>query len=113
MLLTSIILRIVALVKIKMVSYILVDVLFWHLSNFYNTSFQFKLWTHFYLCRTIRWYVTVEITFVRQSIQGDEHTTASFRTISEIMADVSTYDAKELLVVLFDHVANLLSVGSG
>ena len=95
-------------------SYILVDVLFWNLCNFYNTSFQFKkLWTHFYICRTIRWYVTVEITFVRESIQGDEHTTASFRIIPEIMGDVSTYDPKELLVILFDHVANFLSVASG
>ena len=67
----------------------------------------------FYVCRTIRWYVTAEITFVRESIQGDEHTTASFRTIPEIMADVSTYDPKELLVILFDHVANFLSVASG
>ena len=59
------------------------------------------------------WYVTVEISFVRESIQGDEHTTASFRTTPEIMADVSTYDHKELLVVLFNHVASFLSVGSG
>ena len=57
--------------------------------------------------------MTVEITFVLESVQGDEHTTASFRTIPEIMADVSTYDPKELLVILFDHVANFLSVGSG
>ena len=56
--------------------------------------------------------MTVEITFVRESIQGDEHTTASFRTIPQIMADISTYDPKELLVILFDHVANFLSVGS-
>ena len=56
--------------------------------------------------------MTVEITFVRKSIQGDEHTTASFRTTPEIIADVSTYDPKELLVILFDHVANFLSVGS-
>ena len=57
--------------------------------------------------------MTVEITFVRESIQGEEHTTASFRTISEIAADVSTYDPKELLVILLDHVANFWSVGSG
>ena len=69
--------------------------------------------THFYICRTIRWYVTVEICFVRESIQGDERTTASFRTTPEIMADVTTYDHKELLVILFTHVANFLSVGSG
>ena len=78
-----------------------------------QTSFQFKNCEHFYICRTIRWYATVEITFVRESIQRDEHTTASFRTIPEIMADVSTYDPKELLVILFDHVANFLSVGIG
>ena len=29
------------------------------------------------------------------------------------MADVSTYDPKELLVILFNHVANFLSIGSG
>ena len=29
------------------------------------------------------------------------------------MADVETYDAQELLVILLNHVANLLSVGSG
>ena len=57
--------------------------------------------------------MTVKITFVRESIQGDKHTTASFRTITEVMADVSTYDSKELLVILFDHVATFLSVGSG
>ena len=57
--------------------------------------------------------MTVEITFVRESIEGDEHTTASFRTIPEIMTDVSTYDPKELLVIFFDHVANFLYVGSG
>ena len=29
------------------------------------------------------------------------------------MADIAVYDPKELLVILFDHVANFLSVGSG
>ena len=67
----------------------------------------------FYICRTIRWYVTVEISFVRESIQGDEHTTASFRTTPEIMADVTTYDHRELLIILFNHVASFISVGSG
>ena len=67
----------------------------------------------FYVYRTIRWYVTAEISFVRESIQGDEQTTATFRTNPEIMADIETYDAKELLVILFNHVANFLSVGSG
>ena len=57
--------------------------------------------------------MTDKITLVCESIQGDEHTTASFRTIPEIMADVSTYDPKELLVILFDHMANFVSVGSG
>ena len=55
---------------------------------------------------------TSEISFVRESIRGDEQTTATFRTTLEIMADVETYDAKELLVLL-NHVANFLSVGSG
>ena len=68
---------------------------------------------HIYVSRTIRWYVTVEITFIRESIQGAEQTTATFRTSPEIMADVSVYDPKELLVILFNHVANFLSVGSG
>ena len=62
---------------------------------------------------TIRWYVTAEISFVRESIQGDEQTTVTFRTIPEIMADVIAYDPKELLIILFIHVANFLSVGSG
>ena len=66
-----------------------------------------------YVYRTIRWYVTAEISFVRESIQGDEQTTATFRTTPEIMADVETYDAKQLLVILFNHVANFFSVGSG
>ena len=48
--------------------------------------------TFFYVCRTIRWYVTVEITFIWESIQGDEHTTATFRTSPEIMANFSAYD---------------------
>ena len=39
--------------------------------------------------------------------------TATFRTSPEIMADVSAYDQRELLVVLFNHAANFLSVGSG
>ena len=55
----------------------------------------------------------MKITFVRKSIQGDEYPTAIFRTIPEIMADLSTYDPKELLVILFDHVANFLSVEAG
>ena len=66
----------------------------------------------FYVSRTIRWYVTAEITFIQESIQGDEQTTATFRTSPEIMADVTAYDLKELLVILFNHVANFLSVGS-
>ena len=49
----------------------------------------------------------------RGSIQGDEQTTATFRTSPEILADVSAYDPKEVLVILFNHVANFLSVGSG
>ena len=68
---------------------------------------------HFYVSRTIRRYVTAEISFIRESIQGDEQTTATFRTSPEIMAEVTTYDPKELLVILFNHVANFLSVGSG
>ena len=67
----------------------------------------------FYVFRTIRWYVMAEISFIRESIQGDEQTTAMFRTSPEIMADVTIYDPKELLVILFNHVANFLSVGSG
>ena len=67
----------------------------------------------FYFSSTIRWYVAAEITFIRESIQGDEQTTATFRTSPEIMADVTAYDPKELLVILFNHVANFLSVGSG
>ena len=57
--------------------------------------------------------MTIEITIVRESIQGDEQATASsFRTTPEIMADVSVYDPKELLVILFSHVSNFLSVES-
>ena len=67
----------------------------------------------FYVSRAIRWYVTAEITFIRESIQGDEQTTATFRISPEIMADVTAYDTKELLVILFNHVANFLSVESG
>ena len=67
----------------------------------------------FYVFRTIRWYVTAAISFIRESIQGDEQTTATFRTSPEIMADVTTYDPEELLVILFNHVANFLSVESG
>ena len=67
-----------------------------------------------FLCfRTIRWYVTAEISFIRESIQGDEQTTATIRTSPQIMADVSAYDPKELLIILFNHVVNFLSVGSG
>ena len=66
-----------------------------------------------YVSRSILWYVTVDISFIRESIQGDEQTTASFSTSPEIMADVSAYDPKELLVILFNHVANFLYVGSG
>ena len=68
---------------------------------------------HFYVSRTIRWYVTAEISFIRESIQGDEQTTVTFFTSPEIMADVTTYDQKEHLVILFNHVANFLSVGNG
>ena len=57
--------------------------------------------------------MTAEITFIRKSIQGDEQNTATFRTSPEIMADVTAYDPKELLVILFNHVANFLLVGSG
>ena len=57
--------------------------------------------------------MTIEISFVRESTQGDEQTTATFRTSPEIMADVTTYDPKELLVIWFNHVANFLSVGNG
>ena len=38
----------------------------------------------FYVFRTIPWYVTAEISFFRESIQGDEQTTAAFRTRPEI-----------------------------
>ena len=86
---------------------------FWHLCNFCSTSFQFKDFEQFCTCRAIRWYVTVEIIFVRESIQGDEQTTATFRTSPEIMTDVSAYDQRELLVIFFNHVTNFLSVGSG
>ena len=61
---------------------------------------------HFYVFRTIRWYVMADISFIRESIHGDEQTTATFRTSPKIMADVTTYDPKELLVIFFNHVAN-------
>ena len=67
----------------------------------------------FYASRTIRWYVTVEISFIRESIRGDKQTTATFSTSPEIMADVSAYDPRELLVILFNHMTNFLSVESG
>ena len=67
----------------------------------------------FYVFRTIQWYVTAEISFIRENIQGDQQTIATFRTSPEIMADVTTYEPKELSVILFNHVANVLSVGSG
>ena len=57
--------------------------------------------------------MTAEISFIRESIQGDEQTTATFRTSPEIMADIAVYDPKELLDILFNHVANFLSVRSG
>ena len=85
-----------------MVSYILFDVITYNNMKCTFFTFQlkiiFKKIEQFFLdiCRTLRWYVTVEITFIRESIQGDEHTTASFRTTLEIMADVSTYHHKEL-----------------
>ena len=44
--------------------------------------------------------MTVEITFVRESIQVDEQTKATFRTTPEIMADVSAYDQRELVARL-------------
>ena len=53
------------------------------------------------------------ISFIRESIQGDKQTTATFRTSPEIMADVTAYDPKELLLILFNHVDNFLSLGSG
>ena len=57
--------------------------------------------------------MTAEISFIRESIQGDEQTTATYRASPEIIADVTAYDPKQLLVILFNHVANFLSVGSG
>ena len=82
---------------------------------FSKTNFQLKknVEMHYDLSRTIRWYVTVEISFIRDSVEGDEQTTVTFRTSPEIMADVSAYDPQLFLVVLFNHVANFLSVGSG
>ena len=75
--------------------------------------YYFKCCVHLYVSGTIRWYVTAEISFSRESIQGDEQTTAKFRTSPEITADVSAYDPKELLLILFINMANFLSVGSG
>ena len=40
-------------------------------------------------------------------------TTATFRTSPESVADVTAYYPKELLIILLNHVANFLSVGSG
>ena len=68
---------------------------------------------HFYVSRTIRWYITVEISFIRESIQGDKQTTATFRSTLEITADVSAYDPREVLLILFNQVDNFLSVGNG
>ena len=45
--------------------------------------------------------------------QGDEQPTVTFHTTSEIMADVSTYDQRELVVIFFNQLSNILSVGSG
>ena len=75
-------------------------------------AFNLKIVNTFLYLQNHSRYVTVEITFVREGIEGDEHTTASFRTVPEIMADVATYDPKEMLRILFDHVVNFLSIAS-
>ena len=69
--------------------------------------------TLFYVCIAIRWCVTAEITFIRESIQDDEQANTSFRTTPEITADVDSYDQRELFVILFNQVSNFLFVGSG
>ena len=91
------------------------------MSEFFCTCITFTLQA-FNLIKRCRTYFCLQnhslvgdgrITFVRESIQGDEQTTVSFRTTPEIMADVLAYDPKELLVILFNQVANFLSVGNG
>ena len=52
-------------------------------------------------------------TFIRERIHGDVQTSATCRTTPAVMAYVSTYDPKELLVILFNHVTNFLSLGCG
>ena len=66
-----------------------------------------------FVCRTIKWYVTAHMKFVRESLQGIEESSASFRTQPDIIADVDSYEPHELLDAIFNLVAGYVSIGSG
>ena len=51
--------------------------------------------------------------FVRESLQGIEESSTSFRTQPDIIADVDSYDPQDLLDTLFNLVAGFVSIGSG
>ena len=51
--------------------------------------------------------------FVRESLQGIEESSDSFRTQSDIIADVDSYELQELLDTLCNIVAGYVSIGSG
>ena len=66
-----------------------------------------------FVCRTIKCYVTDNMKFVRESLQGIEESSASFRTQPDIIADVDSYELQDLLDTLFHLVAGYVSIGSG
>ena len=45
-----------------------------------------------FVCKMIKWYVTAHMKFVRESFQGIEESSASFRTQPNIIADVDSYE---------------------
>ena len=66
-----------------------------------------------FVCRTIKWYVTAHMKFVRESLQGIEKSSSSFRTHPDIISDVDSYEPQDLLDALFNLVAGYVSIGSG
>ena len=73
----------------------------------------FKLNSELFVCRTIKWYATAHMKFVRESFQGIEESSASFPTQPDIISDVDSYDFQDLLDTLFNLVAGYVSIGSG
>ena len=63
--------------------------------------------------RAIKWYLTLQVQFVRKTPDGDQLTEARFRVPPTTLSSMTDYDKESFLSTIMNLIDNFVSVGSG